>query len=166
VSVWNGDRQMTEVFEKIIDESIKLEQNVAALYTIFSVTFVEDSDFWKELISEEENHASLIGEGRKSFLLRGEFPSQLVAPKLEMLIAANKKVVSLIKEYSENPPSKETAFKVAFELENSAGEIHFQKAMENPPDSELMAIFQHLNKDDRDHASKIRKYAGYKSIQI
>ncbi len=157
---------MTKELEKIIDESIKLEQNVAALYTIFSVTFTEDSDFWKDLVLEEENHASLIREGRKSFLVRGEFPHELLAPKLEMLISANKKLALLLKEYSKNPPSRETAFKVAFELENSAGEVHFQQAMEKPPNSELMAIFQHLNRDDRDHARRIRTYADYKGLEL
>jgi hypothetical protein len=157
---------MSEELEKIMDESIKLEQNVAALYTIFSVTFKEDSDFWKELVLEEKNHASLIREGRKSFSLRGEFPRELLAPKIEMLIRTNNKLAALLKEYSKNPPSRETAFKVAFELENSAGEVHFQQAMEKRPNSELMAIFQHLNRDDRDHASRIRTYADYKGVQL
>lgn len=157
---------MSGELEKIIDESIKLEQNVAALYTIFSVTFREDSDFWKDLVLEEENHASLIREGRKSFLLRGEFPHELLAPKIEMLITTNNKLASLLKKYSKNPPSRETAFKVAFELENSAGEVHFQQAMEKSPDSQLMAIFQHLNRDDKDHARRIRTYADYKGVQL
>lgn len=158
--------KMTEKLEKIIDESIKLEKNVAALYTIFSVSFTEDSEFWKALALEEIKHASLIMEGRKSFLIRGEFPRDLLASKIEMLIITNNKLVSLIKEYSKNSPSRATAFHVALEVESSAGEVHFQQAMENPPKSELMAIFQHLNRDDKDHAHRIRAYADYKGVHV
>ena len=157
---------MADELEKIIDESIKLEENVAALYTIFSVTFTEDSDFWRNLVLEEKNHASLIREGRKSFLLRGEFPNELLAPKMEMLVSTNSKLAALLKEYRENPPSRETAFNVALEVENSAGEVHFERAMENAPNSELMVIFRHLNRGDRNHARMIRTYADYNGLQI
>jgi hypothetical protein len=157
---------MTEELERIIDESIKLEQNVAALYNIFSVIFPEDSDFWRDLALEERNHASLIKEGKKSFLLRGEFPHELLAPKIEMLIRTNNKLASMLKAYSKKPPSRKRAFNVALEMENSAGEVHFQQAMENPSNSEIMAIFQHLNRDDRDHARRIRNYADYKGVQV
>ena len=64
----------------------------------------------------------------------------------------------LIKEYQENPPSRQLALTVALEIEGSAGEFHYQHAMELPADSESTKVFQELNNVDKDHASRIRGY--------
>ncbi len=50
---------MKQTLEQLIDESIKLELNVADVYKIFLNTFPEDSELWSMLIREEEKHADL-----------------------------------------------------------------------------------------------------------
>lgn len=157
---------MNEKLMQLIDESIKLELNVAALYTIFRKAFPGDSAFWSKLALEEEHHASLIRGARDALLSGREFPHELLAPKVDMLLETNSKLLSLLGEYSKNPPSREIAFNVAFNLEESAGEVHFQRAMEQLPTSTIMEVFQLLNKDDKDHARRIRAYMSDKGIEL
>lgn len=157
--------QLEELMQ-LIDESIKLELSVADLYKIFHKAFPDDSAFWSKLALEEEHHASLIKDAR-DFLLSGqEFPHELLAPKVQMLVEVNSKLAPLLEEYSENPPSREAAFNVALNVEESAGEVHFQRAMENYSTSTMMRVFQILNNDDKDHARRIRAYMSDNGIEI
>lgn len=149
---------MSEQLFQIVEESIKLELNVANLYKYFSSIFSEDADFWQKLCFEEEQHASLIKTGRDVLLSCDEFPGEILAPTLQQLIETNNKLLSLLKEFNNEPPTRETALKIAISLEESAGEIHFQKAMEMHPGSEYIRIFQNLNKDDKEHARRIREH--------
>ena len=149
---------MNEQLSQIVDESIKLELNIANLYKYFSTIFPEDTDFWQKLCSEEEQHASLIKTGRDELLSYDEFPSELLSPTLKALIGTNNKLISLLKEFKDKPPSRESALNIARSLEESAGEIHFRQGMNMRPTSEYIKIFQNLNKDDIDHAQRIREY--------
>jgi ferritin len=157
---------MKEKLMQLIAESITLELSVADLYRIFQKAFPDDSAFWRKLALEEEHHASLIKDGRDFLLFRGEFPTELLAPKVKMLVEVNSKLASLLQEYSKNPPSRESAFNIALNVEQSAGEVHFQRAMENSSTSTIMRVFQILNKGDKDHARRIRTYMSDNGIEI
>ena len=115
---------MNEELSQLIDESIKLELNVAELYKIFDEAFPEDADFWSKLHMEEENHAALIRGVAETYDLSVEFSADMLFPSIQDLKNANSKIVSLIVEYRSNPPSRETAFNVALELEQSSGAGH------------------------------------------
>jgi len=43
---------MDKKLSEMIDEAIKVELNVSTIYEIFSKSFVEDSDFWSQLVIE------------------------------------------------------------------------------------------------------------------
>ncbi len=151
---------------ELIDEAIKVELNMSTIYEIFSTSFPDDSDFWNKLVIEEKNHASLIESAKKTLLSVDLFPSKLLAPSLEKLIDTNNKLYLLINEFKENPPSRESAFNKAIELERSAGEIHYQHAMKHLPSDEIMETIQQLNKDDKDHILRISTYMHDKSINM
>ncbi len=155
---------MNKKLSQLIDETIKLELNIADIYMVFYNTFPEDSDFWWQMNLEEKSHASLIKSGKDTFL--DQFLSKLLAPSLQKLCDTNKKLNSLLKEYKKNPPSRETAFNVAMNIEHSTGELHFQLAMEKPFASSIIKIFQDLNNDCKDHANRIRAYMREKGIEI
>jgi hypothetical protein len=70
----------------------------------------------------------------------------------------NSKLSTLIKEYKYVSPPRDVAFNIALELEESAGELHFQKFMEQETSSDIGEILKQLNKDDKDHADRIRSY--------
>lgn len=155
---------MNKNLSQLIEESIRLELNIADIYMFFYNTFPEDSDFWWQMTLEEQSHANLIKSGKDTF--SGKFPSKLLAPSIQMLNNTNNKLISLLKEYKEKPPSKETAFNIALDIEQSTGEIHFQLAMEKSLTSSIMKIFQELNKDYKDHAGRIRNYMSNNGIEI
>ncbi|MBT8762374.1 hypothetical protein KFV02_00305 [Desulfohalobiaceae bacterium Ax17] len=157
---------MQEEFSLLIDESIQLEHNIAKLYTIFHATFPEDADFWWQLVLEEKNHAALIRAGKESFAPIGKFPVELLSSSLQKLRDANKKAVALARKCLDTPPSREEAFNIALEFEQSAGEIHFQRFMEKKTDVQLIKIFQKLNKDDKNHATRLRSYMEKHGIRI
>ncbi len=147
---------MNKKLAQLIEESIKLELNVADIYMVFYNTFPEDSDFWWKMALEEKGHANLIKSGRGTFL--DQFPHKLLTPSLQKPCNTNKNLISLLKEYKEKPPSRETAFNIALDIEQSPGELQFQLAMEKSFTSSIMKIFQELNKDYKDHAYRIRTY--------
>jgi hypothetical protein len=155
---------MKKQLSQLIDESIKLELNIADIYMVFYNTFFEDSDFWWKMTLEEKSHANLIKSGRDTFL--DQFPPKLLAPSLQKLNNTNDKLISLLKEYKEKPPSRETAFNIALNIEQSTGELHFQLAMEKSLTSSIMKIFQELNNDYKDHANRIRTYMRDNGIKI
>jgi hypothetical protein len=157
---------MNKDFAALIDESIKLELLVADLYLLFQKLFPRDADFWWKLVLEEKGHAALIRSGKEIFEPLGKFPHGLLPPVLQQLIEINSRLDSLIKQYKTTPPTREEAFNLAFATENSAGEMHFQEFMEKNLDSDVDRIFKQLNKDDKDHAARIKSYMERQGIQL
>ena len=150
---------MNVLLPEIIEESIKLELNVSRLYDFFSVIFPEDADLWQLLSNEEKNHASLLKTSKDVLLSCVEFPDEVLAPTLVELNTTNDHIISLLKEFNDNPPSRESALNSAISLEESAGEMHFQQGMDKrPTPNNFLKIFQDLNKYDMDHAKRIREY--------
>ena len=142
--------------ESQIDEAIRLEINMYKLYTLFQEMFPEDAIFWKELASEEKNHILILRQIKPFLPYDQEFSDEFFS-NINTLIQANKKVDSLIQECKQNP-DREIAFQKAIEMENSAGELHFQNMMNKETNSKLAKIFKRLNTDDNDHASRIKSY--------
>ena len=48
----------------------------------------------------------------------------------------------------------------------SVGEIHFQNAMHQPNESEILKAIQQLNNDDEDHARRIRTYMNANGVKL
>ena len=142
----------------LLDESIKLELNIADLYMIFTQEFTEDADFWWQLALEEKNHGALLRSSKKHFAPVGKFPTELLSPRLQQLKDANTNLGALIEQFREDPPSREAAFNTAIRIEQSAGEIHFQKFTEKQAASSLDRLFQQMNRGDKDHEIRIRSY--------
>jgi rubrerythrin len=157
---------MQQTLEQLIDESIELELNVAEVYTVFLNTFPEDYELWSRLVSEEEKHADLLQSMKSTFLLPHQFPSNLLVSSVKMLKQTNKRLISIIKKYGKKPPLRESTFKIALDIERSAGELNFHLAAEKSPDSSIMKIFQTLNKDCGGHTEKINTYMDNKGIEL
>ena len=150
----------------LAEEAIRVEQHISNLYLIFFEAFPEDAEFWWQLVIEEKNHAALIRSGLEYFLPAGRFPAEIVPPMLDGLRKTNQRLAGIIEGFQKKPPSRQEAFNTALRLEQSAGEIHFQRAMAKEADSDIMELFQRLNKDDMDHADRIRSYMQQKGIRI
>lgn len=149
---------MTEMMLRHLDESIKLELNLARLYTSLNDLFHEDEEFWWQLAMEERGHASLLQQKKKQQQPMEFFPENLLAGDLQALIDANSKITGLIERYTKHAPSRTEAFRTALELELAAGEAHFQEFLDTPSLSPAVTIFKQLNQEDRDHAERIKAY--------
>jgi len=157
---------LAELLEKIIEESIALELNVSELYGLFCQFFEEDKDFWWTLKMEEINHSSLLKAARDAFFDADRFPQELICDSLPPLVDVNRHLKQMIAEFSSHPPSRETAFNIALMVERFAGELHFQKAMEQTEGSEILKTLQKLNKEDKNHERRIRSYMQDNKIKI
>ena len=155
-----------EDLQKLIDEAIKLELNVAEIYLSFHHRFPEDAGFWWKIAIEEKNHAALLRNGKQFFLDAGMFPDELVGNSLAALINANNDLENILRQEKEAPPSRAIALNLALKLEELAGEIHFQHAMQQAKHpSEAIKLFQSLNEDDKDHADRIRNHMRQNGIE-
>jgi len=153
----------------LIEELIRIELNVADLYLLFSMSFKEDKDFWWQLTMEEKNHAALVLSAKEIYEETGFFPQGLIPRRADALKETNRSIRALIDKYKITSPSREEAMNVAFKLEKSAGEIHYQKFIESKACSAVDKIFQDLSRDDRDHSMKISSYMernGYPILEI
>ena len=158
---------MDEELSQILDESIQLELNVADLYLSFCHAFAEDKDFWSHLAEEEGNHAALLRSGKLESLDEGHFPAKILTTNLDALIKANKEIKELVKEHKQKPPSsRASAFEIAIKVEESTGEIDFSCFMEQQADSPALKLLRRVDRDDRDHARRIRNYMREKGIGI
>ena len=150
----------------LAEESINLELNVSKIYFLFQKLFPEDSDFWLTLALEEEHHADIIRNGIELFEHMHVFPYKLLAHNLQKLKDMNEDIRFLLTEFKINHPSREEAFNTALKLENSAGELHYQKFQEKTYLSSIKEIFQQLNDEDKDHAKRILAYIRENEIQV
>ena len=157
---------MNDNITELAKESISLELNVSEIYYLFHSYFADDSNFWRKLAQEEEDHADLIKHGIEEFEPVGEFPHGILSESLQELKETNKKLSSLLKQFKNNPPSREVAFNTALEIEASAGELHFQNFMDKETTSKIDELFQFLNRQDKDHAKRVRSYMKDNDISV
>ena len=150
----------------IIEESINIELNVSNIYLLFHNLFPDDKEFWWKLVLEEKNHAALIQSGKDHFEPLKKFPLKLLHHNLRELKDTNSNLLSLINNFKDTPPSREEAFKIALKIENSAGELHFQNFMDEEANSTTDNIFKELNRDDKEHALRIRSYMDAHGISV
>lgn len=136
---------MNNEVTSLIDESINLELNVSDIYSFFHQLFPGDAEFWWKLVLEEKNHAALIRSGREYFEPANKFPHNLLHHSLQYLKDTNSELRAQIKKFEKNPPSREEALNIALKIEDSAGELHFQKFMEEEANSTVDNIFKKLN---------------------
>ncbi len=150
---------MTAELNELIDESIKVERNMEALYKLLAGIFPDDAAFFEQLEEEESNHALLLELAKKYLAPVGTFPEGMLAGNLQMVAQANERIESAVDEYKESPPTRQEALDFAVRMELSAGEIHYQFAMDHGEEPEA-ETFRDLNGGDKDHAGRIKAYMG------
>lgn len=149
---------MENSVEQFFEEAINLERNIRATYMVFQKNSPADQAFWARLAEEEKRHAALLMSCRDISSELWQFPKEMFPKSVQDLVDANARLMSLVEDFNQSPPDRQTAFKTALNLETSAGEIHYQLAMSQPPQSKLLMIFKELNGGDLDHHKRIKKY--------
>ncbi len=147
---------------KYFDEAIKMEINTAELYLLFSQTFPTDKLLWWTLNLEEINHASLL-ESEKLFYTVNAFPNELFSDDFDELVKLNDSFALKIEEFKKNL-TRETAFTIALDIENSGIERNFQLLIENSTSNRAINLFKKLNRADKNHAKRIKDYMNGKAV--
>ena len=148
---------MKEEFKKLIEKAIELEFNVADLYVQFYHLFPSDAAFWWQLAIEEKNHAALLKTVQQMNDSHVEIPPDFYPAGIYALEESNRKISDAILDIKKNP-DRHRALRTAYELENSAGEIHYESFANSTSSSRVAKIFQKLNGGDINHAQRIRDY--------
>ena len=149
---------MNEEILDLLELSLELELKIAELYRFYSRCFSEDAAFWWKLSMEEGNHAALIKSGIQNYAPVDKYPKEMIYPVTEEWKDLLRFIDRQLDQFTKKSPDREQAVQLAIALENSAGEKHYQNAMEYPEGSRMLKLFQRLNDGDRDHAQRIRHY--------
>ena len=157
---------MQKTISDLLDLSINLELGIGTLYSLFHDLFEEDEDFWWQLSIEERGHAALLQNEKNSHKHTETVPEGLLSDDIESLKSANTKIESLVTSYKHVPPSRQEARKIAYELETSVGEVHYQEFMSRKNCSLSDELFRQLNLRDKDHADRIEAYAAAHGMTI
>jgi len=157
---------MSDDADSLIEESINLELNIGDLYLLFYNLFPGDQEIWGRLTLEEKDHASILQVSKEYFKLADVFPTELFHSSLENLKHMNSELLGLMEQYKKTPPSREDAFNTALRLENSAGELDFQRFMDEETNSTAYNTFKKLNKFNKKHTALIRSYMDRHGIPL
>ncbi len=139
---------------EIMEEAVKLEENISELYRTYSKIFSEDKDFWTTLAREEVKHATLLKGLKEIYLGKENFPDQMIYDKIDEMKDVNRNIEDIIKKYKTNSPPIKEAYEFAYNIENSSYELHYQNQLEKKSTS-LMEMFKRLNSFDKNHAERI-----------
>lgn len=144
------------LIKEYLNEAINLELNVSKLYLLFSKINDFDYNFWYKLSIEEGGHAAILKNILYSYKLI-EYDFNISEIELNELKQTNEYILKLLKT---NEYSRRDCFRIAINIENSAGEIHYQNLLDNDKiDDKIMKTFLKLNKEDDRHLEKITLYA-------
>ena len=135
-----------------------LERNVGLLYSRFSTTFPEDREFWQSLAFEEERHASLVETHFENMAGSEELSNALAGMDIESIASVNKKVEGLIGAVGRIYLLRIEALTVALQIEQAAGESHYQAAATAGGKAVSISVFRDLNLASKDHAKRIMEY--------
>jgi rubrerythrin len=149
---------MSRLNANIVRSMILLERKVGLLYSLFEKKYPQDCAFWKQLVVEEVNHAGLLETLLEYIIDSKDIHKILLEVDEDSVLAINDKLENIIATFNDTAFSRENALLVALQIEQSAGEAHFQRVSAATDASVPVSIFQSLVGDDRDHANRINKY--------
>jgi len=143
-----------------VELMIDLETQVGKIYSMFAEQFCEDRDFWARLAEEEMEHASLL-RTHLEFLVESKPVFDSLAPeKKETFLAVHRRITAILAEIKTVQVTRMDAHSVALQIEQSAGEAHFQETIERDDPRVPVAVFANLASADKDHARRIQEHMG------
>jgi hypothetical protein len=148
---------MKEDFNKLIEKAVQLELLVAKLYIKFHALFPPDAGFWWTLAIEEKNHASLLKTLQELNETHLEIPPEFYPEGSEVLEESLQQIAEAIRVIETNPDRK-LALQLAYDIENAAGELHYDSFAKTASRTPVAKVFRTLNGSDIDHARRIREY--------
>ena len=149
---------MSNPISTMVNALVQLENSVGRLYAQFALSFPEDHAFWELLAAEEANHACILEALTEFDANAGELSRFFPEPVKDSILAVNKKLEGLLRNISHTRISREEALNIGIQIEESAGETHFQNMSIADTPSRIVATFQLLVSADKDHAERLKNY--------
>jgi hypothetical protein len=139
-------------FEFLLKKLMENETAVGDLYAQFSVTFPSDSVFWNDLSLQEQEHARWIGQLRD--LARKDHIKTRDAIYIKAVETSIKYIKFMLEKCKKGGMSRENAFTLAFDIENSLIEKKFFEVFgfENTP---FRIVLDELIEETGKHRKKI-----------
>lgn len=150
----------------IIDQGIELELLLSDLYMVFCDCFTDDRDLWWRLSVEEKHHASFLESGKDVLLPFDKFPTEILPKSIVELTNVCNQITKVIQYCKDKAVSREQAFNYAVFIEGSAGEAHYQSAIEKEANSDVLRVFHVLNEGDKNHKTRILAYMEEHGIEV
>jgi hypothetical protein len=86
-----------------------------------------------------------------------EIPPEFYPEGMEALEESSRRIARVRAEFGKNP-HRSRALRAAYDIENSAGELHYDAFAKSNSTSPVAIVFRKLNGSDIDHAQRIREY--------
>lgn len=150
--------------QAVVEEAIRYENNLAALYNLFSSSLPDDADFWWELSVSEKQHASLLKAGQRLF--SEEFARETMPSDLEVLRASNRSLEATIDRFKQDGPQPEEALRVALGLEGDTNEATLHRLLDIDPSKPAREVVDRIERENATHEEQIRAYAGRKGFSL
>lgn len=145
-----------------LNEAIEFELNVCNLYMMYSTLNSEDHSFWYKLALEEGGHASIL----KNILSSINMVNHIFNINALDLAELSKTNDIIRKKCEVSYVNREDTFRTAMLIENSIGEIQYQKLIDSDIDDDIIKVFVKINNDEDRHLERIRDYISDNGINI
>ncbi len=155
---------MSVPVSEVVDEAIRYEHNVAALYHAFNSIFSDDAELWWKLSLSEEEHAVLLESSRALF--RDEYARDTVPADLAALRQSNESLEAQLDKVPNDPPTREGAFLIALDLERNANELTLHRLLTIERSQPANDVVARIQDDEASHVQMIRGYADRHGISI
>lgn len=142
--------------EKFFNEAVNLELNIASLYRLFATLHSNDEKFWREIASEEDNHAAMIRLLEKQFL---EGAADMINHlNIERLADINQRISMYLDQVELEGIARTKAFDIAMQMEHQVYELQFRDILSQLKHPAIKDLFAVLAEKDKEHVNKLKKY--------
>lgn len=147
---------MRDTLSDRIEACIAIEVTFAEIYHALSDMFPEERNFFRELASEEENHAAILAVGR-GYEKAGKLPPEVVPDSIVPIQGTLDNALNFKAKIAAGSIAIGEALATMLQFEESTCDSYFHEMMTRESDSKVITNLQKLLIDTRSHAEKIRE---------
>lgn len=142
-----------EIYQ-LINSCLVMENTAASIYSNFMQLFPEEKVFWKDLVEDEQKHASFLIEAADHGIFDEIDPADLKFT-MPLLDRTREFVENINNHINFNPVSLEEALNIALKIEETMLETFTNELIANLSTPEGKTILQ-LALEERSHMDKIK----------
>jgi 1,2-phenylacetyl-CoA epoxidase catalytic subunit len=142
--------------EQILDFLRDIELVVAELYRRFSRFFAEDRVIWEDLSQDEEGHAKMVTELKRTLLKNGS-PFEVGKINIASLTTYRRGIENNLSRLQRGELGRQNALFIARDFERTLIEHHFYESIRSDS-PEYRAIRDKIQKETELHLQKLENY--------